>query len=143
MRRRPPRSTRTDTLFPYTTLFRSAKRRAHRAQAVVAVVAATELESQRAEVDVQLVVDRDDPLGRDAVELGHRRDRTTGLVHVAAAAHQHHSRARYTGWGQPTLDHVGPAGLVRAEGRTNPGGPPVGDEIAEDVLVSVIDTAGH
>src|SRR3546814_2274832 len=29
MRRRPPRSTRTDTLFPYTTLFRSAKA-AHR-----------------------------------------------------------------------------------------------------------------
>src|SRR3546814_10123286 len=27
MRRRPPRSTRTDTLFPYTTLFRSPKRR--------------------------------------------------------------------------------------------------------------------
>src|SRR3546814_12535522 len=25
MRRRPPRSTRTDTLFPYTTLFRSQK----------------------------------------------------------------------------------------------------------------------
>src|SRR3546814_2703854 len=25
MRRRPPRSTRTDTLFPYTTLFRSEK----------------------------------------------------------------------------------------------------------------------
>src|SRR3546814_2855227 len=28
MIRRPPRSTRTDTLFPYTTLFRSAARRA-------------------------------------------------------------------------------------------------------------------
>src|SRR3546814_3317016 len=27
MIRRPPRSTRTDTLFPYTTLFRSARRR--------------------------------------------------------------------------------------------------------------------
>src|SRR3546814_18018276 len=27
MRRRPPRSTRTDTLFPYTTLFRSAPTR--------------------------------------------------------------------------------------------------------------------
>src|SRR3546814_4027245 len=27
MRRRPPRSTRTDTLFPYTTLFRSASAR--------------------------------------------------------------------------------------------------------------------
>src|SRR3546814_13473760 len=26
MRRRPPRSTRTDTLFPYTTLFRSLNR---------------------------------------------------------------------------------------------------------------------
>src|SRR3546814_19897159 len=26
MRRRPPRSTRTDTLFPYTTLFRSSAR---------------------------------------------------------------------------------------------------------------------
>src|SRR3546814_13779798 len=27
MKRRPPRSTRTDTLFPYTTLFRSPRRR--------------------------------------------------------------------------------------------------------------------
>src|SRR3546814_2014571 len=31
MIRRPPRSTRTDTLFPYTTLFRSRRRRAHSA----------------------------------------------------------------------------------------------------------------
>src|SRR3546814_2697670 len=29
MRRRPPRSTRTDTLFPYTTLFRSASAHVH------------------------------------------------------------------------------------------------------------------
>src|SRR3546814_14337286 len=29
MIRRPPRSTRTDTLFPYTTLFRSPRRRAY------------------------------------------------------------------------------------------------------------------
>src|SRR3546814_7280826 len=29
MIRRPPRSTRTDTLFPYTTLFRSDDRRGH------------------------------------------------------------------------------------------------------------------
>src|SRR3546814_9110063 len=29
MRRRPPRSTRTDTLFPYTTLFRSHREPAH------------------------------------------------------------------------------------------------------------------
>src|SRR3546814_1864765 len=31
MIRRPPRSTRTDTLFPYTTLFRSGERLARRA----------------------------------------------------------------------------------------------------------------
>src|SRR3546814_3986689 len=30
MIRRPPRSTRTDTLFPYTTLFRSEQHRDHR-----------------------------------------------------------------------------------------------------------------
>src|SRR3546814_9823851 len=29
MIRRPPRSTRTDTLFPYTTLFRSSQHRRH------------------------------------------------------------------------------------------------------------------
>src|SRR3546814_20805464 len=29
MIRRPPRSTRTDTLFPYTTLFRSVSRNCH------------------------------------------------------------------------------------------------------------------
>src|SRR3546814_9038262 len=32
MIRRPPRSTRTDTLFPYTTLFRSRHRTARRTQ---------------------------------------------------------------------------------------------------------------
>src|SRR3546814_11781570 len=32
MIRRPPRSTRTDTLFPYTTLFRSPRRAADRAR---------------------------------------------------------------------------------------------------------------
>src|SRR3546814_3911576 len=31
MIRRPPRSTRTDTLFPYTTLFRSDRHRQHHA----------------------------------------------------------------------------------------------------------------
>src|SRR3546814_13889398 len=33
MIRRPPRSTRTDTLFPYTTLFRSLRQRAFKAKA--------------------------------------------------------------------------------------------------------------
>src|SRR3546814_11171936 len=41
MRRRPPRSTRTDTLFPYTTLFRSpAQRFVDRAVDQRAIIAA-------------------------------------------------------------------------------------------------------
>src|SRR3546814_5664472 len=36
MIRRPPRSTRTDTLFPYTTLFRSDRRRSPRADCAAA-----------------------------------------------------------------------------------------------------------
>src|SRR3546814_9871473 len=47
MIRRPPRSTRTDTLFPYTTLFRSRVGRA--AEAVVAVEAAGDGHLQRIE----------------------------------------------------------------------------------------------
>src|SRR3546814_244429 len=42
MRRRPPRSTRTDTLFPYTTLFRS--------KAASAVVAGTRVQLDRARI---------------------------------------------------------------------------------------------
>src|SRR3546814_16620858 len=38
MIRRPPRSTRTDTLFPYTTLFRSIHRRAEQAAANLIVI---------------------------------------------------------------------------------------------------------
>src|SRR3546814_12478517 len=37
MIRRPPRSTRTDTLFPYTTLFRSEEQRDHVEQQVAQV----------------------------------------------------------------------------------------------------------
>src|SRR3546814_4337374 len=38
MIRRPPRSTRTDTLFPYTTLFRSRRREIDRAVGEFAVI---------------------------------------------------------------------------------------------------------
>src|SRR3546814_8432727 len=41
MFRRPPRSTRTDTLFPYTTLFRSGRMRATRRHRVQAIQSAT------------------------------------------------------------------------------------------------------
>src|SRR3546814_2705349 len=42
MIRRPPRSTRTDTLFPYTTLFRSACRQHHPGSRVMAPMTALE-----------------------------------------------------------------------------------------------------
>src|SRR3546814_2963953 len=56
MIRRPPRSTRTDTLFPYTTLFRSEAK-------AVAIVAALELGRRRDETleikKKQIVVSKD------------------------------------------------------------------------------------
>src|SRR3546814_11097578 len=61
MIRRPPRSTRTDTLFPYTTLFRSSRAATDRSPRslqrhhVVAVVAAEELH----ELDGQLGAGRE------------------------------------------------------------------------------------
>src|SRR3546814_7591921 len=48
MIRRPPRSTRTDTLFPYTTLFRSdGAALQRRSPARTAVHGASELQAQR------------------------------------------------------------------------------------------------
>src|SRR3546814_7104010 len=59
MIRRPPRSTRTDTLFPYTTRFRSRQRIEIVGVARPAVLAAAELQlaaaGRRRGVDVDLV----------------------------------------------------------------------------------------
>src|SRR3546814_1181537 len=49
MIRRPPRSTRTDTLFPYTTLFRSVFHRPAVAGAVLVSVRAADAETQTLE----------------------------------------------------------------------------------------------
>src|SRR6478735_4739006 len=68
---------------PHPVEVAGAERGAHRAQAVVAVVAATELDAHGVEGDVELVVDRDDPLRRHLVERGELLDRPTQLVHVA------------------------------------------------------------
>src|SRR3546814_2403008 len=46
MLRRPPRSTRTDTLFPYTTLFRSPANSYAKARVIVGVDAASNVQSQ-------------------------------------------------------------------------------------------------
>src|SRR3954453_15712792 len=98
-----------------------AQRGPHRAQPVVAVVAATELDPHRVEGDVELVVDRDDPLGRHLVETGELLDRTSELVHVAARLHQNDARGVGSGRAQPALNDIGAAGLVRPERRAHPG----------------------
>src|SRR3546814_2705606 len=70
MIRRPPRSTRTDTLFPYTTLVRSA----------VDDVAAVDLRAHAADDGVVLVVDLADDLFEDVLQ---RDDAHQGAVFVA------------------------------------------------------------
>src|SRR3546814_19077676 len=49
MIRRPPRSTRTDTLFPYTTLFRSACCTSHESRRVAGTRMAEESQQGRGE----------------------------------------------------------------------------------------------
>src|SRR3546814_895818 len=56
MIRRPPRSTRTDTLFPYTTLFRAPEARKDRAAALSGAGAGTE--PQRACLDRHVLASR-------------------------------------------------------------------------------------
>src|SRR3546814_10975790 len=84
---RPPRSTRTDTLFPYTTLFRSQ----HDAQALAVV------EAQRSRVGELLAVERpgealhvagqvqlDVTAGFASVRIGERSERVLVSQHLAA-----------------------------------------------------------
>src|SRR3546814_1741353 len=54
MIRRPPRSTRTDTLFPYTTLFRSLERR----RAIFALLARPVVDDAGADDPAKTVVER-------------------------------------------------------------------------------------
>src|SRR3546814_8920977 len=67
MIRRPPRSTRTDTLFPYTTLFRSHHHVGHRDLAFVRLAARFEVDvaGEAVEFLAQLV-----RIGREAVGDG-------------------------------------------------------------------------
>src|SRR3546814_15776255 len=60
MIRRPPRSTRTDTLFPYTTLFRSACKCAHR----IAINYGTRTLSRKPSMTSLLAADSTEPIER-------------------------------------------------------------------------------
>src|SRR3546814_8627185 len=70
MSRRPPRSTRTDTLFPYTTLFRSTQ--AQLRNCLVAVLCCNVQQGVSCSI---LVVDRKVPIG-----LRHERFQLLDLI---------------------------------------------------------------
>src|SRR3546814_10180939 len=74
MIRRPPRSTRTDTLFPYTTLFRSARKVVIAEQHVGALAVAVG-RGQR----LQCRAIGDDPRGNAAI-VGQRHRLDRGIV---------------------------------------------------------------
>src|SRR3546814_6244831 len=93
MNRRPPRSTRTDTLFPYTTLFRSEARRvaepgmARPREAVdTAVLAAAVGVDGAVEGNVRRGIAGEDAAGRVPDHLGRRRRRQAGRFAEAVAA---------------------------------------------------------
>src|SRR3546814_15425812 len=74
MIRRPPRSTRTDTLFPYTTLFRSLRTRRASGRGWKPKGCSRPLEGLAAFVPLQLVTDQPDnvdDVGRSGGAEGH------------------------------------------------------------------------
>src|SRR3546814_18870228 len=73
MIRRPPRSTRTDTLFPDTTLFRSLQQ-AHRAHVGVEVELAAQRDQKTPQGDVIGHAGKADGAEVDGVELLHLRN---------------------------------------------------------------------
>src|SRR3546814_18231275 len=82
MIRRPPRSTRTDTLFPYTTLFRSPDRSAcARARAIAAQYARSALRAPRPTCRAQAAAENAGPdRGRS---LGPSPKRPVAPTHAA------------------------------------------------------------
>src|SRR3546814_15011521 len=80
MYRRPPRSTRTDTLLPYTTLFRSCQRRAFDRKCPVASRQRDTRERRGAKIGGQIAVPRlpvAAPIelrGQRFLEPSHRRE---------------------------------------------------------------------
>src|SRR3546814_2649369 len=98
MIRRPPRSTRTDTLFPYTTLFRSAvieERRAHgtRRRALHRLIprvqhtCATEVIEKIVvrEVDTTVIDADDHACAGRAIEIGRATSELQSLMRISYA----------------------------------------------------------
>src|SRR3546814_15070940 len=94
MRRRPPRPTRTDTLFPYTTLFRSAGEAATIKGRVEQIRA--QIETTTSDYDKEKLKERLAKLaggvavikvgGASEVEVKERKDRVDDALHATRAA---------------------------------------------------------
>src|SRR3546814_11032559 len=84
MIRRPPRSTRTDTLFPYTTLFRSNSlmRQVHRQATISFQEAAIEFQPSRRTTSGQAAITDDN------IRLATLRRQNTPRQHVTAPRRQ-------------------------------------------------------
>src|SRR3546814_4150816 len=65
MIRRPPRSTRTDTLFPYTTLFRSIRADADKQRVIIVAEAQKQAETLRGQGDADAIKIYADAFGKD------------------------------------------------------------------------------
>src|SRR3546814_19329331 len=90
MIRRPPRSTRTDTLFPYTTLFRSVQL-VHRAgrRGVALLLRGLEAAACRRQGAAAVALPHHAPLGDDRIERDPVRRRTDGLDPPAGIGEAH------------------------------------------------------
>src|SRR3546814_3021428 len=86
MIRRPPRSTRTDTLFPYTTLFRSTLLRSQIAQSR-AMLAEQKVAAEKAQAEANRVegLDNKGVLSQEAIE---QRRLAANSANAAVAAAQ-------------------------------------------------------
>src|SRR3546814_550235 len=114
MIRRPPRSTRTDTLFPYTTLFRSVQRRGR--QLVAAAVARQEHQPLAVQLAAQQRIGGRAEGRLDAAPLGVAE--ALDLVDAAAADNADDRRRSRLGHGRsPWADPLTPlpegAGLAK------------------------------
>src|SRR3546814_3596261 len=82
MIRRPPRSTRTDTLFPYTTLFRSILlRRQHRTQRPPRELAMADLTASRRTETTDFA----DRIGREVIRSEEHTSELQSLMRISYA----------------------------------------------------------
>src|SRR3546814_9339878 len=108
MIRRPPRSTRTDTLFPYTTLFRSAEilRELDRfVDDALGVLRIAQLDIARQREILALRVSAKAVIGEDAAQVGIALEQHA--VHVVHLALEHAAAGPDAGNRRPGLTAVG------------------------------------